>query len=151
MHPLLHGHTLTWWTNSWVTKGVETCVWDAIAKLAWIVWLDKQLFSKWKFRVQEKCLSSLTAACQALSKMLAQRDLCYIIRFQDAKLTLTSFYYIFVKPFQSLQTSMASLNHQYVSIRLYFMQHTDDASKFLDWNCMTLLSMFLNIIKLLIF
>ena len=35
VHPLLEGPTLT---NSWVTKWVETCVWDAIAKHVWIVW-----------------------------------------------------------------------------------------------------------------
>ena len=48
----------------------------------------------------------------------------YIIRFQDAKLKLTSFYQIiFFKPIQSLQTYLsvlvASLNHQPVCIRLY--------------------------------
>ena len=94
------------------------------------------------------CMPSCTE-----KKNIGQRDLCNILRFQDAKLTLTSFYLIFFKPIQSLQTyiSMASLNHQYASMRFYFMELADDARKFLDWNCMTLVAVFLNIIKLLIF
>ena len=61
-------------TNSWVTKRVEACVWDAIAEHAWIVWLDEKLFSKWKCGAQEKCLSSLTVACQAVPKKKKDRS-----------------------------------------------------------------------------
>ena len=83
VHPLLHGHILT--INQFLCNkrsrdlrlrcNCEACM-DSLAGQTAILKV-------------EKCLSSLTAACQALSKMLAQRDLCNIIRFQDAKLTLT--------------------------------------------------------------
>ena len=45
-----------------------------------------------KVEVSCECLCSLSAASQAVPKMLGQRDLCNIIRFQDAELMLTSLY-----------------------------------------------------------
>ena len=46
----------------------------------------------WKFHVQEKCLTILTAARQAIAKILGQSDLRNILRFQGTKITLTLYF-----------------------------------------------------------
>ena len=127
VHPLLHGHTLT--MNQFLGNkrsrdlrlrcNCEACM-DSLAGQTAILKVDVSCLREMPLQFNSCMPGSI--------KNVSSKGPLQHYKIPRCKTNID----IFVKPFQSLQTSMASLNHQYASIRLYFMEHADNARKLLD-------------------
>jgi len=140
VHPLSYGcASITWWTytnqfasNKMIRDHCLRCNWEAC--------INSLAGQKAILKVEVSCLRkmSLQFKCcmPGCTKNVRSKGPLQHYKIARCRTNIDIILLNFLQTHSKLTEvylSMASLNHQQGSIRLYLMEHADDARKFLDW------------------